>query len=110
MTIVNVGTSYISVNWTLPKYSPVKIRVDYQYFFSCEEQPYDRNQVDIPFYYLGINFTGLEPGSVCKVTFAVFYNPSEFDRGVNYSFETFQSGKAYIHRHIYVYIFKMHEF
>ena len=39
----------------------------------------------------------MKPGSVCKITFAVFYNPSEFDRGVDYFFETLQISKAYVY-------------
>ena len=97
MTIVNVGTTYIRVTWTRPKYSPLKIRVDYQYSLWCEEQPYFRNRAYLSFDYNEMNFTGLQPGSVCKITFAVFYNPSEFDRGVNYLFETLQSRKAFIY-------------
>ena len=107
MTIVEVETTYISVNWTRPKYSPVKIRVEYQYSLWCEQRPYFTKRVYLPLDHDRMKFTGMVPGSVCKIMFAVFYNPSQFDRGVNYLFETLQSSKAF------VYIFpkcKMHEF
>ena len=31
MALLNVETTYISIKWDQPKYSPVKIRLDYQY-------------------------------------------------------------------------------
>ena len=95
MTVENVGPTYISVTWTPPKYSPVKIRVNYQYSFVCEEQPYFTQQAYLPYHHVGMKLTGMKPGSVCKVTFAVFYNPSELDRGVDHLFETLQISKAY---------------
>ena len=76
-------------------YSPVSIRVDYQCSLSCETQPYFRKRVYIPLDFNGTNFTELKPGSKCKFTFAVFYNPSEFDRGVRLFLGTVQSSKAY---------------
>ena len=102
VTILNAGTTYISVTWTQPEYSPVQIRLDYQYFLLCGEHPYFTKRVYIPFDDDGKIFTGMKPGSVCKLNFAVFYNPSEVDRGVNYLFETLQTGKAYA----YIFIFR----
>ena len=100
VTIVNAETTYIRVNWTRPKYSPVKIRMDYQYALLCEQHPYFTKRLYVPVYENQKVFAGMEPGSVCKLNFAVFYNPSEVDRGVNYLFETLQTSKAY-----YAYIF-----
>ena len=97
MAIVKVGTTYITVSWTRPKYSPLKIRLDYQYSLWCEDQPYFRNRVYLPAHCDGMNFTEMEPGSACKVTFAVVYNPSEFGRGVTYLFQALQSSKAYLY-------------
>ena len=91
LSVVNVGRTYITVNWARPKYSPVKVRMDYQYSLACEEQPYFRQRAYVPFIHYGeMKLTGMKPGSVCKVNFAVFYNPSELDRGVNYLFEGLQ--------------------
>ena len=97
MTVVNLGPTYITVTWTRPKYSPVEIKVNYQYSFLCEEQPYFSQQTYLPPHYNGMKLKGMKPGSVCSVTFAVIYNPSERDRGVNYLFETSKISKAYIY-------------
>ena len=96
VTILRAGTTYIRVKWPQPKYSPVKIRVDYQYSLFCEEEPYFRERVNVPLHDDEMNFTGMEPGSDCRLNFAVFYNPLELDRGVNYLLKTLQSSKAYV--------------
>ena len=97
VTILRAETTYITVTWTKPKYSPVRIRVDYQYSLLCEEEPYFRKQAYLPLHDDEMTFTGMKPSSVCKLNFAVFYNPSELDQGVNYLFETLQSSKAYVY-------------
>ena len=82
------------------KVQSVSTRVDYQYSLLCERQPYFKTQIYAPLQHNAINFTEMKPGSLQKFNFAVFYNPSEFDRGVNFLLETLQLSKAYE----YVYI------
>ena len=96
VTLLRAETTYISITWTQPDYSPLGVRLDYQYSLFCETQPYFTTQIYAPLHYKGMNFTRMKPGSVCKATFAVIYNPSEFDRGVDYLFETLQLRKAYV--------------
>ena len=95
LTLVKVESTYITVNWTQPKYSPVKIEVVLQQYLSCERQPYSRKRIYVPPRSEGMNFTMLKPGSLCRVTYVVIYNPSESDRGVEYIFATLSSSKAY---------------
>ena len=94
---MNVGPTYITVTWTRPKYSPVLIGVNYQYFLGCEDQSYYSRQTYLLPDHNEMKLTGMKPGSICKVNFAVFYNPSELDRGVNYLFEALQISKTCIY-------------
>ena len=73
LTILKAETTYIGVRWSQPKYSPVTIRVDYQYSLLCKEQPYYKQKVYLPFDYYGMNFTKMKPGNLCKVNYAVLY-------------------------------------
>ena len=92
---VKVETTYITVNWTKPKYNPIKIKLDYEQSLLCEEKPYFTRLYYLPPDCNGMNFTMMKPGSACKITtFAVLYNPSELDRGLSYTFETLPSRKA----------------
>ena len=95
VTTLRVGATYITVTWPKPKYSPVSVRVDYQYSLFGEKQPYFTNRTYVPAHCNRMDFTRIKPGSVVKVTFAVLYNPSALDRGVNYIFETLRLRKAY---------------
>ena len=97
VTAVKVETTYITVNWPQPKYSPVKIEAVIQQSLLCKRRPDYTQQVCVSPDCLGLNFTNMKPGSVCKVNYAVIYNPSESDRGVDYSFETLSSSKAYVY-------------
>ena len=93
--IVKVETTYITVYWTKPKYSPIEIKVVIQKSLLCERQPYSLQTMYVPAHCEGeMNFTRMKPGSVCKVTYVVIYNPSESDRGVDYFFETLPLSKA----------------
>ena len=93
VTLWKLDTTSFGIEWPSPKYSPVSIRVDCQCSLLCENQPYTKQQPHVPLHKNKIYFTELKPGSVCKVNFAVFYNPSEFDRGVDYTFETLSASK-----------------
>ena len=97
VTTVKVETTYIAVNWTQPKYSPVNIKVVIQKSLLCERQPYSIQRLYVPPTCNELNFTRMKPGSVCKVTYVVIYNPSESDRGVNYFLETLSLSKSYVY-------------
>ena len=93
VTFWKVETTSIGIQWPCPKYSPVSIRVVFQCSLWCENQPYNEKRVYVSLQHNKTLFNSLKPGSRCKLNFAIFYNPSEFDRGVDYAFETLSASK-----------------
>ena len=95
ITLRAAETTFISVDWVWPKYSPMSIRMIYQYFLLCENKPYRTGTFNMPLECHGVNLTNLKPGTIARLHFLALYNPSELDRGVNYAFETLPASKAY---------------
>ena len=64
----------------------------------CENEPYAvmRRVYRPPS--LAMNATNLKLGSKCKLNFVAMHNPADLDPGVNYTFETLHSSKAYTYR------------
>ena len=95
---LTTGSDYIELNWTRPKFIPVKylLHVQYTSFKNARKGCVKTNSQCLSSDTTSIKISDLRPKSVCVLILLAVYNPASIDSGIMITGKTLDAGTSKI--------------